>query len=625
MIAVPRSVRSVVGQRVGRLPAAAQETLRVASILGQEWDLDVLVGATGQQEEAVLEALDAALAARLLEERRAGRRERYAFAHALIGQAVYDEVPRHRLRRLHLRAAETLERVHGERPEAAAEVARHFLAAGEEEQAIRYAIRAGDNAAGLYAHAEAAQQYGIALDLLEEVGDTAGAARVREKLGDVLRRQGLYDAALAMLEPAAATWQAGEDRESLARVLVVMSQVHAQRGTSRQDLERMQSWVGWIEALASPSALAALYEAQAYFFFNIGQYDEFLTTIERAVAQARAVQDVHALARVTMHQGNALQMVGRVEEALRIDAEAIQLAGAANDQEYLCTALQNTGYCHMYRGEFALAERFVQRALDVAERMDDPYWITVQSTLRDWLFVIMGRWEAARRSAERSLAIGHQTSVAAYSLLVLGKLHVASGAREKGARALDEAITLTAGSGDYQTLRKVSRARAELDLLQDQAEAARARLEPLLDRPGLEEFDVTEFLPELAWAYLELGDQDRAEQTVAQALRRARAEQLRLILVDALRVQAMIALRQERWGEAVDALEEGLALARSMPYPYAEARFLHVYGEVYLQKGEPAPARERLEAALAIFRRLGARKDIERVEQDLATLEAGSP
>ena len=36
----------------------------------------------------------------------------------------------------------------------------------------------------------------------------------------------------------------------------------------------------------------------------------------------------------------------------------------------------------------------------------------------------------------------------------------------------------------------------------------------------------------------------------------------------------MVLIRQGRWAEAVQALEEGLVLARSMPYPYAEARTL---------------------------------------------------
>jgi len=36
--------------------------------------------------------------------------------------------------------------------------------------------------------------------------------------------------------------------------------------------------------------------------------------------------------------------------------------------------------------------------------------------------------------------------------------------------------------------------------------------------------------------------------------------------------------------------------------------------------GEPEPARERLEEALAIFQRLGARRDSARVEQALSGL-----
>jgi hypothetical protein len=63
-----------------------------------------------------------------------------------------------------------------------------------------------------------------------------------------------------------------------------------------------------------------------------------------------------------------------------------------------------------------------------------------------------------------------------------------------------------------------------------------------------------------------------------------------------------------------------VALARRIPYPYAEARLLYVYGLLHAQKGESGPARERLEAALALVRRLGARKDAERLEQAIGSL-----
>jgi tetratricopeptide (TPR) repeat protein len=136
---------------------------------------------------------------------------------------------------------------------------------------------------------------------------------------------------------------------------------------------------------------------------------------------------------------------------------------------------------------------------------------------------------------------------------------------------------------------------------------------------------VTALLPVLAWAYLEQDQMDRAAEAVGQALARARREDMRLVLVDALRVQALIAIRQQHWAEAEHSLEEGLALARSMPYPYAEARLLHAYGCLHIQKGEPEAARERLKGALALFRRLGARTDVALAEQALSTLSRTSP
>ncbi|MFL5336619.1 MAG: tetratricopeptide repeat protein [Geminicoccaceae bacterium] len=90
--------------------------------------------------------------------------------------------------------------------------------------------------------------------------------------------------------------------------------------------------------------------------------------------------------------------------------------------------------------------------------------------------------------------------------------------------------------------------------------------------------------------------------------------------MDALRVQALVAIRQEHWDKARRSLEEALALARSLGYPYGEARALLMYGLLHAHMGEKEPAREWLEAALAIFRRLGARKDAARTEQTIADL-----
>lgn len=145
---------------------------------------------------------------------------------------------------------------------------------------------------------------------------------------------------------------------------------------------------------------------------------------------------------------------------------------------------------------------------------------------------------------------------------------------------------------------------AEIDILDDRAEMARARLLPLLDRPGLAECDVTTLLPMLAWAHLELGQVDQAAAVLDQALGRARPEDMQLVLVDALRVHAMVALRQGQWIEAAASLEEGIDLARRIPYPYAEVRLLRVEAALYTATSRPVLARERLDMAAAIAEQL---------------------
>jgi tetratricopeptide (TPR) repeat protein len=630
-IDVPRSIHSVVGRRVGRLSPEAQEVLRLASVLGQEWDLELLLEAADLDRETVLRQVEAALEARLLEERRMQRRERYAFGHALIGQALYEEVPRFRLRKLHQRAGEALERTHAEQPEAWAELARHFLAAGEEDRATRYALLAGDHAAGLYAHAEAIRQYEAALELLAEARDEIGAAQVWEKLGMVLRLSGRYDAALTVLDQAARTHSAAGDLKGLARATVEIGWVYANRGAGEEGIAHLQPVLELVEARGPLEEVVELHTMLAHLLFTSGRYSELQDVSKRLTDLAVLVADDRLLARARVYAGVTLLKagpsgtVGHIAESLRLNKEGSRLAEAASDIEWFHAGVFNVAYFHAIRGEFAAGWRDRQRALTLAEQLGDPMWICFDITLLGWIAFLLGEWDQAWATTERAVAMSRQISlgwVSPYSLLHHGQLLLAEGQWEEASRYLEEACAYASRSGDLQALRQAAGPLAELEILEGRSDAAHARLVPLLDRPRLEEYDVTALLPVLAWAHLELGEVTQARDVVEQALRRTRPENLRLALVDALRVQAMILACEERVSEAERVLEEGLLLARSMPYPYAEARLLHLSGRLHAQVGKPEAAWEQLGAALAIFQQLGAAKDIKQVELDLAARAA---
>jgi tetratricopeptide (TPR) repeat protein len=360
-----------------------------------------------------------------------------------------------------------------------------------------------------------------------------------------------------------------------------------------------------------------------WLLFSAGRYGAALLAAERAAALARAGGDDLTLALAEESRVNHLQMLGRLDDALRVGREVLPLAERLGDLECLWRLHNDLAYTHVLRADFASARGAFDRALALAEQQGNPALIAFGLAMRSWVAVLSGEWASARADLDRAAAVGSRTdrtTFSAYLPIFPARLSLAEGAWDAAAAQARDALALSEWGGDLQALRWASGVLAELEIREGRPGAAVARLVPLLDRPGLEECDATMLLPVLAWAQLELGQADLAADAVEQAVRRARPEGMRVVLVEALWVRALVALRRGQREEAARGMAEGLALARAMPYPYAEGRLLHAYGTLHLQVHERAPARECLEAALAIFRRLGARKESEQIEQILAAL-----
>jgi predicted ATPase len=194
-LGIPEGVRDVVGQRLSRLSEDANRALRVASVVGLEFDGTVVRAAGDFGEDALIAVLDEAVAASLVTEVPGGLR--YRFGHALVRATLYDELSAARRMSLHRRVAEALEAgnagdLDSQLPALAQHWARASAPGTEMAQAVDYATRAGDRALALLAHDEAATYYRQALDLLEGAGRDKDARRLDLliALGEAQRRAG---------------------------------------------------------------------------------------------------------------------------------------------------------------------------------------------------------------------------------------------------------------------------------------------------------------------------------------------------------------------------------------------------------------------------------------------------
>src|SRR3954453_20062795 len=108
---VPDGVREVTARRLRRLTENGRAVLLVASVIGREFDYDVLEAVVAQSSDELVEALEEGVEARVLRE--AGYVGRYAFPHALVRATLYDGISQLRRARLHGRVGEVLVKLRG--------------------------------------------------------------------------------------------------------------------------------------------------------------------------------------------------------------------------------------------------------------------------------------------------------------------------------------------------------------------------------------------------------------------------------------------------------------------------------------------------------------------------------
>jgi DNA-binding winged helix-turn-helix (wHTH) protein/predicted ATPase len=160
-------VRHVLRRRVVRLGTAAQKLLEAAAVVGSTWDAALVERATNLSREMCIDVIDAALAHRVIVPV-SGRVDAYRFAHDLVRDTLYSDLPTRERRHLHLQLAGALEeRIAWLGAEGVRDVAQHLYMAlpdADAQRAIASLERAAELCEECGAFRDAAYFYRCALD-----------------------------------------------------------------------------------------------------------------------------------------------------------------------------------------------------------------------------------------------------------------------------------------------------------------------------------------------------------------------------------------------------------------------------------------------------------------------------
>ena len=199
---VPESVRLVVGRRLERMGETGRRVLTSAAILGRDFDFRLLEELVQVEEDHLLEVIDAAERADLLVQA-GGVALRFTFAHELIRHTLLGSLSLPHRQKLHVRAADALERLYIDEVDGhVADLAHHLFQAGaaaDSARTVGYLKRAAEMAMEAAGFEDALRFYMTAISTIDE-SDAEGRA-------DLLYRIGLAQRSLGDAEAALKTWR----------------------------------------------------------------------------------------------------------------------------------------------------------------------------------------------------------------------------------------------------------------------------------------------------------------------------------------------------------------------------------------------------------------------------------
>ena len=336
-VSIPQSVSEVIRRRLEHLSDSCRRILVLASVIGREFDLDTLSRVSERSADDLLEVLAEAVEAKVVTET-PGPFGGLRFAHALIRDTLYDEMPSIRRARLHRGIGEALEDLHAHDIEPfLATLAYHHIQAGSASEpalAVDFAQRAGQRALVLLAYEEAVRLFLEALAVPDRKEDLVHRCELLLDLGDAQTRAGDRDGSKESFRAAA----------DFARSLGLSAQL------ARAALGYGGLFV-WSASRDDPNLVRLLEEA-----------------IE-AISPGDDPLRVRLLARLA---GGPLRDDPDIERRRRLSAEAVEMAERLGDEEALAYALDGRGWAIFFAAEDIETRLGVaQRLVDTAERLGD--------------------------------------------------------------------------------------------------------------------------------------------------------------------------------------------------------------------------------------------------------------
>jgi DNA-binding NtrC family response regulator/tetratricopeptide (TPR) repeat protein len=373
----PATVDSLLSARIDRLAVDDKHLLQVASVIGKDVVLSLLLAIADAPQAEVRARLSRLQAAEFVYEVRAFPELEYTFKHALTHEVAYQGLLHDRRRALHAGVVAAIERLSAERIAEQSERLAHHATRGELwEKAVGYLRQAGLRAMARAANHDAVAHLEEALRALRRLPEvrarTERAIDIHVDLRNALIPLGEWARMRDHLYAADVLARTLGDEHRLAWIASFMVTQHLNTGDYDEAVRFGQEAIAIARTLGDRSIEVRVTTTLGETHAARGEFGDAVAVLEQNVAREGDVRyeriggAILALAMSRVHLAQVLAQTGRFQDSIGHAEAAVHVAEAAGHAFTLHFALFDLGLAHLRRGDLPHAIRALERCLDLS-------------------------------------------------------------------------------------------------------------------------------------------------------------------------------------------------------------------------------------------------------------------
>lgn len=438
---LPDTIERLIASRIDELDPAARRMLRLAAVIGHDFDVATLAALLGLPDDrAVIASLETDLRGLLTRE----RDDRWRFVQTVHRDVAYEGLPFRERRRLHGLVGERLEAsVRIDVGAVASALSIHWARAGRLERAWTFSVMAGDRAVQLSSPGGAIDAYERALEAASRVRGIGrrSKSRVATKLGDAAEMAGRYDIASAAYQRARRMLDVGDPEQiPLFRKRGVVFERDGRYGQAIRWYERGLEATERIDHADDPECFE-LQVAIGGVRFRQGRYVEAEQIVVSVATDITAPPIVRLRACYIAHL--VLQHLGDRKRQDHFGELGLELSAMVDDPVLGANLTNNLGIAAYYDGDWERAAELYAESLEQREAVGDLVGAVTSLNNLGELRSDQRRFDDARTLFERAL---RRATAAGYEMAIhvvranLGRLASREGRVEEAQRLLTEAL-----------------------------------------------------------------------------------------------------------------------------------------------------------------------------------------